>query len=55
MERGKLYNVKRNTWHTILHSHQASVFIVENHDTGERNTQDVNLSMKQRRLIIETA
>ncbi|MEW5829506.1 MAG: hypothetical protein AB1846_11490, partial [Chloroflexota bacterium] len=29
METGKIYNVRRNTWHTILLSREASVLIVE--------------------------
>ena len=38
MEAGKIYNVRRNTWHTVLLSREASVLIVENRDTGEANS-----------------
>ena len=39
MEHGKLYNVRRNTWHTVLMSRDASILIVENRDTGASNTE----------------
>ncbi len=39
MEANKLYNVKRNAWHSILLSQDASVLIVENRDTNEENSQ----------------
>jgi ureidoglycolate hydrolase len=39
MEPEKLYNVKRNAWHTIVLSLDASILIVENQDTGEINTE----------------
>ena len=55
MEPLKLYNVKRNVWHTILFSRDASVLIVENRDTGPHNTEFAALTSEQRELIIETA
>lgn len=39
METGKLYNVKRNAWHTIVLSQDASILLVENQDTGEANSE----------------
>jgi len=55
MEIGTIYNVKRNAWHTILLSRNASVLIIENRNTGEHNSEYANLSTEQHRLIVETA
>ena len=53
MEPLKLYNVKRNVWHTLVFSRDASVLIVENRDTGPHNTQFDALTPEQRLLIVE--
>lgn len=53
MEPGVIYNVKPQTWHTIVMSRDASVLIVENADTGEENSQFCELRPEQRRLIVE--
>jgi ureidoglycolate hydrolase len=55
MEPLNLYNVKRNVWHTILFSRDASVLIVENRDTGPNNTQFAPLTPEQRAMLIEIA
>lgn len=55
MESGKIYNVKRNAWHTILLSRDASVLLVENRDTGRRNSEYTNLTGEQRHAILEIA
>ena len=55
LEFGKIYNVKRNVWHAILLSRDASVLIVENRDTGRSNSQYSSLSKDQRLLILEQA
>lgn len=55
MERGKIYNVKRNAWHTILLSRDASVLLVENRDTGEHNSETTRLTPEVRRTILEEA
>ncbi len=54
MEPLKLYNVKRSIWHTILFSRDASVLIVENRDTGSRNSQFAPLTPEQRDLILRS-
>ena len=36
---GKVYNVRRDVWHTVLLSRDATVLIVENQDTGTANTE----------------
>jgi len=55
MEPGKVYNIRRNAWHTILLSRDASVLIVENYDTGEQNSEFTSLSNDVHRQIVETA
>ena len=55
MEIGRLYNVKRLAWHTVLLSQEASVLLVENHDTDEHNSEYDTLSAEQRADIVETA
>jgi len=42
MKIGDVYNVKKNTWHTIILSKDAKVILVENEDTGKANS-DFNL------------
>jgi mannose-6-phosphate isomerase-like protein (cupin superfamily) len=55
MEVGKIYNVKRNAWHSILLSRDASILLVENKDTGKHNTEYFDLSAEQHRFVMETA
>ena len=55
MEIGRIYNVKRLAWHTVLLSQEASVLLVENHDTDEHNSEYDTLSAEQRADIVETA
>ena len=55
MEPGTLYNVKPYCWHTTVLSRDASVLIVENADTGEHNSQFIQLEPSQRQFILETS
>jgi len=55
MEIGRIYNVKRFAWHTVLLSSDASVLLVENHDTDQHNSEYDRLSMEQRAKIMEMA
>jgi hypothetical protein len=55
MEIGRIYNVKRFAWHTVLLSSDASVLLVENHDTDEHNSEYDNLSAEQKNQIMEIA
>jgi ureidoglycolate hydrolase len=55
MESGRLYNVKRNAWHTLIMSREASILIVENRDTGDRNTEYSQLSEEMREEILALA
>ena len=52
MECGKVYNVKRSAWHTILLSRDATVLLVENRDTDTHNSEYTVLSQEHRGLII---
>lgn len=54
MEQGKLYNVKRSAWHTILLSRVASILIVENQDTGENNTEYCKISGEIKQAILSS-
>ncbi|MBN2385646.1 MAG: hypothetical protein JXB85_01405 [Anaerolineales bacterium] len=55
MDPGVIYNIKKNVWHTIVMSRDASVLIVENRDTGKQNSQYSPLQPEHKRLILETA
>lgn len=55
MDIGKLYNVKRNAWHSILLSRDASILLVENRDTGDHNSEHSALSPELCQQIIEIA
>jgi ureidoglycolate hydrolase len=55
MEIGKVYNVKRSVWHTILLSSDASVLIVENRDTGGHNSEYAKISAENRLSIRKIA
>jgi ureidoglycolate hydrolase len=55
MEPGKIYNVKRSVWHTVVLSQDGSVLIVENRNTNRDNSSYSLLNSYQRRTIIETS
>jgi ureidoglycolate hydrolase len=55
MEPGKLYNVRINVWHTVLMSRDVTILLVENGDTGEKNSDYEVLSSENCRQIIEMA
>jgi mannose-6-phosphate isomerase-like protein (cupin superfamily) len=55
METGKIYNVRANTWHSVLLSPDASVLIVENSDTGKENTEYWGINRGVRNQIMEFA
>ena len=39
MEKGKMYNVKKDVWHQIIVSKNASTFIAENSNTTGENSE----------------
>lgn len=53
LEKGKLYNVKKGTWHINTVSRDAKVLIVENKDTSCENTSYFNLNENLRKIIKE--
>lgn len=52
MELYKLYNVKKNVWHSHTFSEDARVLIVENRDTVEANSPFVDLSAGQKAEVV---
>jgi ureidoglycolate hydrolase len=52
MEPGIIYNIKPQTWHTVVMSRDASILIVENADTGKGNSEFCELSPEQRQFIL---
>jgi uncharacterized protein YjlB len=55
MDSGKVYNIRRGTWHGIVLTEDASVLLVENLDTGSRNTEVANLTPDCRQKIRDVA
>jgi hypothetical protein len=55
LEMGKIYNVKQNTWHTVLMSRDAMILIVENRDTGASNSEYAEMSSEIRQQILKLA
>lgn len=41
MEPGKIYNVKKGAWHSVILEKGAKVYVVENIDTNEENSEIV--------------
>ncbi|MBR2839285.1 MAG: cupin domain-containing protein [Kiritimatiellae bacterium] len=46
MEAGRVYNVKRNVWHSVETDPGAKLLVVENDDTGLDNTDYMELECK---------
>ena len=55
LEKGKVYNVKRNAWHSCLLSRDASIILVENRDTSSKNTEYMDLENVHREYILDLA
>ncbi|GER80229.1 MAG: hypothetical protein JETCAE02_26460 [Anaerolineaceae bacterium] len=55
MAPGKLYNVKRGTWHSHTFSEDAKVLIVENRDTTDANSPFVSLDAEQQMQAVNLA
>lgn len=51
----KLYNVKKGVWHTHSLSKEASVLIVENRNTNNSNSPELELSKEQKKSLMELA
>ncbi len=48
----KVYNIRRNSWHTHTLSENATVLIVENRDTNMDNSPEITLSSEQRMQLV---
>jgi len=55
MEPFKIYNVKKSVWHSHALSKDAMVLIVENEDTTNANSQEIELNDSQCKKLIELA
>ena len=55
MEPGKFYNVKKNTWHSVVLTPDASILLVENCNTGKTNSDYATLSQEFRLFITKTS
>jgi hypothetical protein len=55
MQFGKIYNVKKSVWHTVVLSRDGSVLIVENRDTSRDNSDYSTLNPNLRNLLVEAA
>ena len=55
MEPGKIYNVKKNVWHSIVLTRDGSVLIVENQDTDGKNTDYSPILHRHGQLIMDAA
>jgi hypothetical protein len=55
LEMGKIYNVKQNTWHTVLMSRDAMILLVENRDTGASNSEYAEMSSEICQQILKLA
>ena len=53
MDVGKLYNVKKDIWHTVSLTPDASVLLVENGDTGTINSEYADLTPQQCQVIVD--
>lgn len=51
----KLYNVKRGIWHNHILSQDASVLIVENQNTSDKNSPQIMLNDHQRSEIVRSS
>ena len=55
MDLNKIYNVKQNVWHVALLSRDAKIILVENRDTGQANTEYVELKPEQMEIVQDVA
>ncbi len=52
MEPHKLYNIKRGVYHSHTLSEDATVLVIENRDTGDWNSERMELTEGQREMIL---
>lgn len=51
LEREKLYNVKKNTWHHLQVSEDGLLIVVENSNTTKENTESKLLTVEEKERI----
>jgi len=51
MNIGEIYNIKKNTWHTVVMSKDSHIIIVENDDTNKENSETCSLTENLRSKI----
>ncbi|TDO94193.1 hypothetical protein DFR79_104159 [Halanaerobium saccharolyticum] len=51
LEKSKFYLVKKNEWHFNLMFKDAEIFIVENNDVSESNTENVKLTESEQKFL----
>jgi hypothetical protein len=55
MTAGDVYNVKMNTWHTVVLSEDAHVILVENKNTNMENSEYCLLSLEMQETLQHNA
>lgn len=53
MESLKLYNMKQSCWHTHTLSEGSTVLIVENRDTADHNSPEIDLNPEQMAKLVK--
>ena len=53
MESLKLYNIKQSCWHTHTLSEGSTVLIVENRDTADHNSPEIDLNPEQMAKLVK--
>jgi len=53
MESLKLYNIKQSCWHTHTLSEGTTVLIVENRDTADHNSPEIDLNPEQMAKLVK--
>jgi hypothetical protein len=51
MDYYKVYNVKRSAWHAVILSPDATILLVENCDTCEKNSEFASMTSEQHTLL----
>ncbi len=51
LEKDVFYNVKKSTWHAAIMKKRAKILIVENRDTGDKNSKLYFLSSEEKTKI----
>ena len=55
LDPGKIYNVRKGVWHSVVLSRDGSVLLVENRDTVRENSDYSELTDEMKTLIVRSA